>query len=115
MRVGSDIERIRFMQTRLRVSVVFCALAAASSASAQDRSRVEAGAEVYRTHCAACHGERLVSTGSTFDLRRLRADERPRFDKAAKEGKGQMPAWDGVLSAEEFDQLWAYVRTKADE
>jgi mono/diheme cytochrome c family protein len=102
------------MQAGLRMSVVFCALAAAQSASAQDRSPIEAGAEVYRTHCAECHGERLLNTGSTFDLRRLRADERPRFDKAAKEGKGQMPAWDGVLSAEEFDQLWAYIRSKAD-
>jgi len=26
-----------------------------------------------------------------------------------------MPAWGGVLSAEEFDQLWAYVRSKAND
>jgi len=103
------------MQASLRISVVFCALAAAQSASAQDRSAILAGAEVYRIHCAECHGERLVNTGSTFDLRRLRADERPRFDKATKDGKGQMPAWGGVLSAEEFDQLWAYVRSKATD
>jgi mono/diheme cytochrome c family protein len=103
------------MQASLRIGVVLCALAAAQSASAQDRSLIEAGAEVYQTHCAECHGERLVNTGSTFDLRRLHADERPRFDKATKEGKGQMPAWGGVLSAEEFDQLWAYVRSKADD
>jgi len=55
-----------------------------------------------------------VNTGSTFDLRRLHADERPRFDKATKEGKADA-AWGGVLSAEEFDQLWAYVRSKADD
>jgi mono/diheme cytochrome c family protein len=97
------------------MSVVFCALAAAQGASAQDRSLIAAGAEVYQTHCATCHGERLMNTGSTFDLRRLRTDERPRFDKATREGKGQMPAWGGVLSAEEFDQLWAYVRSKADD
>ncbi len=103
------------MQASLRISVALCALAAAQSASAQDRSLIAAGAEVYQTHCAECHGERLVNTGSTFDLRRLRADERPRFDKATKDGKGQMPAWGGVLSAEEFDQLWAYVRSKADD
>jgi len=103
------------MHASLRISVVFWALAAAQSASAQDRSLIAAGAEVYQTHCATCHGERLVNPGSTFDLRRLRADERPRFDKATREGKGQMPAWGGVLSAEEFDQLWAYVRSKADD
>ena len=102
------------MQASLRISVVLCALATAQSASAQDRSLIEAGAEVYRTHCAECHGERLVNTGSTFDLRRLHADERPRFDKATKEGKGQMPAWAGVLDAKQMDQLWAYIRSKAD-
>ncbi len=103
------------MQASLRIGVVLCALAAAHSASAQDRSLIETGAKVYETHCAECHGERLVNAGSTFDLRRLRADERPRFNKATTEGKGQMPAWGGVLSAEEFDQLWAYIRSKADD
>ncbi len=97
----------------MRKKAVLCALAIAQGAWAQDRSLIEAGAQVYQTHCAQCHGERLVSTGAIFDLRRLRADERPRFDKATKEGKGQMPAWGGVLSAEEFDQLWAYIRSKA--
>jgi mono/diheme cytochrome c family protein len=99
----------------LRIGVVFCALAAAQGASAQDRSLIEAGAELYQTHCAACHGERLVSAGSTFDLRLLRADERSRFDKAVTDGKGQMPAWGGVLGAKEFDQLWAYIRSKAND
>ncbi|TMG73606.1 MAG: cytochrome c [Betaproteobacteria bacterium] len=103
------------MPASVGMSVVFGVLAAAPGASAQDRSLIEAGAQVYQTHCAECHGEKLVNTGSTFDLRRLRADERPRFDKATKDGKGQMPAWGGVLSAEEFDQLWAYVRSKADD
>ncbi len=99
----------------MRKKVVLCTLAIAPGAWAQDRSLIEAGAQVYQTHCAQCHGERLVSAGAIFDLRRLRADERPRFDKATKEGKGQMPAWGGVLSAEEFDQLWAYIRSKADD
>jgi len=99
----------------VRIGAVLCALAAAQSAAAQDRSAIEAGAELYQTHCATCHGERLVSAGTIFDLRRLRADERPRFDKATKEGKGQMPAWDGVLSAEEFDRLWAYIRSRAND
>jgi mono/diheme cytochrome c family protein len=30
------------------------------------------------------------------------------------DGKGQMPAWGGVLDAKEMDQLWAYIRSKAD-
>jgi len=99
----------------VRKKVVLCALAIAQGAWAQDRSLIEAGAEVYQTHCAQCHGERLANTGSTFDLRTLRADERPRFDKAVTDGKGQMPAWGGVLSAEEFDRLWAYIRSRAND
>ena len=96
---------------RATLGAVLCLLAA--SAAAQNRSAVEAGAELYQTHCATCHGERLVSAGAIFDLRKLRADERPRFDKALADGKGQMPAWAGVLSAEEIDRVWAYVRSRA--
>jgi mono/diheme cytochrome c family protein len=101
------------MQKTLRVGVVFFVLASAQGVLAQDRALIEAGIEVYNTHCAECHGDRLVNPGTTFDLRRLGADERARFDKAVTDGKGQMPAWGGVLSPEEFDQLWAYIRSKA--
>ena len=34
------------------------------SVAAQDQALVEAGAEVYQTHCAECHGDRLVNPGS---------------------------------------------------
>ena len=102
------------MRKRLRAGLLLSALAAVQSASAQDRAMIEAGAEVYATHCAECHGERLANPGSAFDLRKLGADERPRFDKAVTDGKGQMPAWGGQLTAEEFDQLWAYIRSRAN-
>jgi mono/diheme cytochrome c family protein len=102
------------MQKILSISLAMCALAAAPAASAQDAALVDAGAQVYEMHCAECHGERLRSTGVAFNLKLLAADERPRFDKALGEGKGQMPAWKGTLSAEQFDQLWAYIRSKAD-
>jgi len=85
------------------------------AARAQDRAQIEAGADVYKDKCAQCHGERLVNPGSSFDLRKLRADERPRFNKSVAEGKGQMPAWGGMLSGEDMDQLWAYIRSKSDE
>jgi len=29
------------------------------------------------------------------------------------EGRGQMPAWQGTVSPQELDQLWAYVRSRA--
>ena len=80
---------------------------------AQDSAQIAAGAEAYRDKCAECHGERLVNPGASFDLRKLHADERARFDKSVNDGKGQMPAWGGVLSAEDMDALWAYIRSKA--
>jgi mono/diheme cytochrome c family protein len=83
-------------------------------AIAQDRAKIEAGAEAYEMHCATCHGERLRNTGGAFDLLQLKPNERARFDEAVNDGKGQMPSWAGVLSAEEIDEIWAYIRSRAD-
>jgi mono/diheme cytochrome c family protein len=102
------------MRNILRTSIIVGALVVASGALAQDRAKIEAGAEVYATRCAICHGERLRATGGALDLLQLRPNERARFDQAVSDGKGQMPAWGGVLSAEEIDQLWAYIRSRAD-
>jgi mono/diheme cytochrome c family protein len=78
-----------------------------SCAQAQD------GAELYEEHCASCHGEKLRSAGTMPDLRELGPDDRARFDKAVLEGRGQMPGWQGVLSVDEIDQVWDYVRRNA--
>ena len=102
------------MPNTFRASIIAGALVVASAALAQDRAKIAAGAEVYAERCAACHGERLRATGGTFDLLKLRPNERARFDQAVNDGKGQMPAWGGVLSAEELDNLWAYLRSRAD-
>ena len=98
---------------RLRFLILGGALLIPAAARAQDGSQVAAGADLYRDKCAECHGERLINPGSSFDLRKLRADERARFDKSVTDGKGQMPAWGGQLSAEDMDALWAYIRSKA--
>jgi cytochrome c oxidase subunit II len=82
-------------------------------ALAEDQALIEAGEQVYDENCASCHGEKLRNTGTTFDLRKLGADDRPRFDKFVMEGKGQMPPWQGTLSDAELDQLWAYIRAHA--
>jgi mono/diheme cytochrome c family protein len=82
-------------------------------AEAQDEAKVAAGEKVYAMYCATCHGDNLVNTGQTFDLRRLRADERPRFENSVHNGKNQMPPWRGVLSDEQIDELWHYIRAHA--
>jgi mono/diheme cytochrome c family protein len=101
------------MLSRVPASILIGALMIAP-AIAQDRAKVEAGAEVYEMHCATCHGERLRNTGAAFDLLELKPSERARFEQSVKDGKGQMPPWAGVLSAEEIDQIWAYIRSRAD-
>lgn len=101
------------MSIRLPAAFVMVVFAAAP-AVAQDRAKIEAGAEVYATHCASCHGERLRNTGAAFDLLQLKPNERERFVQAVNDGKGQMPSWAGVISDEEIDQIWAYIRSRAD-
>jgi mono/diheme cytochrome c family protein len=85
----------------------------ADEESAREKAKIAAGETVYNNNCQVCHGDRLVSTGQIFDLRRLTADDRARFESAVRNGKNQMPPWDGVLSNEEIDQIWHYIRANA--
>ena len=84
-----------------------------AGAAADDTAKIAAGETVYNTYCATCHGDDLVNTGQTFDLRALRADEWPRFENSVLNGKNQMPPWKGVLNAQQLDQLWHYIRAHA--
>ncbi|HBK05847.1 MAG TPA: hypothetical protein DDZ81_08260 [Acetobacteraceae bacterium] len=93
--------------------VLGAALTPVTMVWAQDNARIEAGENVFNTNCAVCHGDRLVSTGQTFDLRRLKDNERARFDNSVRNGKNQMPPWRGVLTDEEIDQVWHYIRANA--
>ena len=102
------------MPRSLKITVALFALVAAQTALAQDDAKVAAGAEVYATNCAACHGERLANSGGIPDLRKLGAGDRSKFDTAVTDGKGQMPSWGGILDDGEIDQIWAYIRSKAD-
>ena len=99
------------------VAVVLIAISMtlAQRSAAQDGAKIAAGETVYNTYCATCHGDNLVSSGQTFDLRRLTADARPRFENSVLKGKGQMPPWQGVLSSDELDQLWHYIRDNAHQ
>jgi cytochrome c55X len=102
---------------RRGVAVALALAVLAPAASAQDAAReqaaVDAGEAVYSNYCQTCHGDRMVSTGQIFDLRRLTADDRARFENSVRNGKNQMPPWKDVLSDEEIGQLWAYIRANA--
>lgn len=85
-----------------------------SSAPLLAQTPVEAGEQLFDANCAGCHGERISNPNNLFDLKELGRDERARFDKSVREGKGQMPAWEGTFTNAEFDSLWVYVRSMAD-
>jgi mono/diheme cytochrome c family protein len=55
-----------------------------------------------------------MATGAAPDLKLLRADQRARFDQMVRDGKGQMPAWAGMIADEEIDRIWAYIRSRAE-
>lgn len=96
---------------RTLIAAALCvALLRPAGALAQDPAKVEAGERVYNTYCFTCHGENLRSSGQTFDLRRLKPDERPRFENSVLNGKGQMPPWKGVLSEQDIDNVWHFIR-----
>ena len=78
--------------------------------------KVVVGATIYADYCSHCHGEQLQNTsgGVTFDLRRLRPDERSRFVNSVLNGKSQMPPWRGVLSLEQIECIWLYIRANVD-
>jgi mono/diheme cytochrome c family protein len=96
---------------------VGCVVLALSSALAVEDSRVKAGAEIYAQRCSPCHGEELnnVSGGWSFDLRRLRPDEHDRFVDSVTSGKDNMPSWYGILSSDEIEAIWGYIRATVDK
>ena len=98
----------------LIVAALALAVMQASAASADDSGRVKAGARPYETHCATCHGDELQNnTGVSFDLRRLREEDRTRFVNSVLAGKNAMPSWQGVLDADKIAALWTYIRANA--
>jgi cytochrome c6 len=85
-----------------------------AAAEIVDAEKVAAGMAVYNSHCVRCYGERLQNSGWTYDLRRLRPEDGPRFVNSVLNGKGQMPPWRGALTEEEIETIWAYIRATID-
>jgi mono/diheme cytochrome c family protein len=95
------------------IATLWCFSTASADDAAPDQDKIDAGETVYNTRCAICHGDELVNTGQTFDLRKLKAEERPRFEHSVLNGKNQMPPWKGVLNDTDIDNLWHYIRAHA--
>ena len=102
------------MGRALMMGVALCALAGfIGRAMAQDKAQIEQGEALYDEHCSECPGEKLRSSGAIPDLRLLKPEDRPRFLQTVNDGRGQMPSWQGQLSDEEIDAIWAYIRAHA--
>src|SRR5437764_3464846 len=91
-------------------AMIAITMALTGQAQGQDQAKIEAGEAIFNDYCATCHGQSLVSSGQTFDLRRLTANDRARFQNSVLNGKNQMPPWKGVLADEQIEQLWHYIR-----
>jgi mono/diheme cytochrome c family protein len=97
---------IRLLATSLIVLAV-------SQASAED-TPVSKGERLYDKNCSQCHGDNLQNnSGVAFDLRRLHLDEYSRFVDSVLHGKRAMPSWEGALTPEQIQNIWAYVRANA--
>ena len=105
----SQVEELR----RIRIAAVISLLVALASVHCADAEEsVAQGERVYENYWATSHGEQLQnnSSGLTFDLRRLKADDYSRFANSVRNGKNKMPPWKGVLDDAQIDQVWAYIR-----
>lgn len=108
---------LAFLRPRTSGRVALCTLClvlgATSHALAQDEAAAR-GERLYAKYCSNCHGDDLQNnSGVAFDLRRLKADEHPRFVNSVLHGKNAMPSWQGVLAPAQLDDLWAYIRANA--
>jgi cytochrome c55X len=91
------------------VLVIATLMAFATGAPAQ-----ESGEMLYSMYCSPCHGDGLVNTtNQAYDLRKLTANDRGRFENSVLSGKNRMPPWKGVLDPEQIKRLWQYVRENA--
>jgi mono/diheme cytochrome c family protein len=82
--------------------------ATALAQNAVTPEQIKSGGEIYATHCATCHGNRMKNPEWAIDLATIPKDDRQRFIQSVTGGRGNMPPWGDVLKANEIEALWAY-------
>ena len=109
--------------TALVAAVIVSFLVTASPGFAEETAHAAAyeaeaemaakGKQLYAHHCSHCHGFNMVNPGTiAYDLRQFPHEDKARFVHSVTTGKnGRMPAWGDLLSGEDIDELWAYVKT----
>jgi mono/diheme cytochrome c family protein len=117
------------MKMKVRIGLVAVTLVAAMpawwSVSADEAARIVTaqsdqvdaqmaakGKALYARHCSHCHGFNMVTGSVASDLRQFPHEDKARFVHSVTEGKnGRMPPWGDLLSRQDIDDLWAYVKT----
>jgi cytochrome c6 len=90
------------------------ALALAAVTTTAQAADVIRGGEIYRTHCINCHGPQgrpVLPTAPDFSrLERLLQPD-PALLQSVRNGKGAMPAFQGLLRDRDILDVIAYLRT----
>lgn len=80
-----------------------------------DEARIEAGRDLFHSHCAGCHGAIAISGGVIPDLRYLTPKTREQFNlivKGLRSPRG-MPSFNDVLGDEQIDLIHNYAIKRA--
>jgi cytochrome c6 len=101
----------------LAAGLLVVVMLAASPAAAQDSA---AGAVVYKSKCATCHGPDGSGTAvgkslNVADLRSAQVQNKSdaELTQSISDGKGNMPGFKGNITDDEIHSVLAYVRTLA--
>jgi len=93
--------------------LAFAALMALAGAGAH-AADVMKGAQIYRSHCASCHGASGVSqmpNAPNFARGERLLQPDPMLLSAIRAGRGAMPGFFGVLNDRDTLDVIAYLRT----
>jgi len=71
--------------------------------------QIKRGSDLYKSHCEACHGVRMVGPPWAIDLKIFPRDKPARFVDSVTYGVRGMPPWGDLLKPPDIDALWAYV------
>ena len=101
---------------RWRANLHGVALAAALGLlpSAGNAADVIRGGEIYRANCANCHGPNgrpVLPTAPDFSRQERLLQPDPMLLQSVRNGRGAMPAFQGILRDREILDVIAYLRT----
>ena len=82
---------------------------------AADKAKIEAGETVYNNYCAVLSRRPAGEHGPDFRSAPIDRQRSREVRHSVRNGKNQMPPWKDVLSDDEIDQLWDYIRANGYE